>query len=68
MAAVSIRLRTVRERLERARREFVLLPECFAATSELGLAIGEISQIVELLERRRHVREFAGVIDSHRGA
>ena len=51
MAEISMRLLTVRERLERSRRELVLMPDVFSATAELGAAIAEISRVAELLER-----------------
>jgi hypothetical protein len=42
----------VRERLERSRRELALMPDVFSATAELAAAIGEISEVSELLERQ----------------
>jgi hypothetical protein len=45
MAEISERLLTTRTRLERSRRELVLMADCFSATVELAQAIAEISEL-----------------------
>ena len=51
MAEISERLMVIREPLQRSRRELAQMPDVFTATAELAQAIGEISQVAELIER-----------------